>query len=603
MKKFNIINILPLVVLFLIFCLYFSTSPVTVQHGDSGELVTNALKLRVNHPSGYPLYNLIFYPWLKFANPSNTFHVASIVNIFISIIGFSVLIFSSPLLYRMAFTALSGLIASSAYYWEYSLIPDVFILNCFFIISFMVIYLNCENTSRAFSTKKIFLALLGFSNHLTLVLSLPVLWPAFKRLTSKKIISLILISVLSVSAVYCFLFFFATKELGSWGNLSSFIDLVKHVLRMDYGTFNLVKEKTDTNYWATIMAFFYHFCKNFWSLIFFMISNFIILKSSKLLKSKIIACAPVLISIFLTSIVFFYLAKISPIGFNNVTLPRFYLMPLLLISILTVATFCLIDFKYKKYLYILLCFNLASNLYFNFSRNNFSQNTVISDFMKNMINQMPKDSILYLSGDSETFVAYYLSNVEKLRPDVILLSNNIYYDWEVKKVLGIYPDIFVPAPAESGIVPRINFSKYSFFTNSLQLRGLEYYAIDYFPTYFRIKPGQGVNFYCETDFRSDDKLTALYYFNYFSILKNSYSSCYFYEGLEYFSKQEYSIALEKNNKALEVSPFNLLALERKCFILNLLKDTAHISCYEKLENLFSKIHPGNYVNEKLLKKE
>lgn len=600
MKKYILRNFLPLIILFFIAILYFKTAAVSVQHGDSGELVTNALKLRVNHPSGYPLYNLLFHPWLKLASSHNTFEVASFVNIVISLIGLVLLIFASPSKYRIPLALFSGVIATSSHYWEYSLIPDVFILNCLFVVVFLTFYLHSLSNPQPTSQTKIYFSLLGFANHLTLVLSLPLLWPVLRKITVKRSILLIFVSAISVLAIYCCLFLFSPDQNGSWGNLSNAKDLIKHILRTDYGTFNLMKEKTDSNFNLTIEDFFSHLGLNFWSLLLLLFPGLIFLKSATI---KISSYLPLVISFFLSTFLFFYLAQISPIGFNSVILPRFYLMPLLIIGVLVISFFSDLSFKFKNWLYILVGLNIFTNVYINYPKNNLRHNSVLADYVKDIFNHLPQNSILYIKGDSEAFSAYYLAEVEKIRPDIILLNDTIYYDWQVKKILHQHPQLFTSGtPDDSGMLSKINFEKYHFFSNSLKLRNIENYAIDYFTLYYQIKPGQGIHFNCYNYYTNHQQLDSLREYNYYTVIKNSYSNCFLYQGLDDLHQNNYRKALVAFGQALNVSSFNLLALERKCFTLKLLNDSQQTLCYQELESLFDQIHPGNYMNEKMLNK-
>ena len=71
----------------LIGVLYLFCSPTTVQTGDTGELVTNSLNLRVSHPPGYPLWTLLYHLPLRYITISTPFHIASLLTIFISLIS------------------------------------------------------------------------------------------------------------------------------------------------------------------------------------------------------------------------------------------------------------------------------------------------------------------------------------------------------------------------------------------------------------------------------------------------------------------------------------------------------------------------------------
>jgi hypothetical protein len=51
---------LPWITCALILLVYVFDLPQTVQTGDTGELVANAYRFQVSHPSGYPLFTLLY---------------------------------------------------------------------------------------------------------------------------------------------------------------------------------------------------------------------------------------------------------------------------------------------------------------------------------------------------------------------------------------------------------------------------------------------------------------------------------------------------------------------------------------------------------------
>ncbi len=90
--------------------------------------------------------------------------------------------------------------------------------------------------------------------------------------------------------------------------------------------------------------------------------------------------------------------------------------------------------------FLVLVLILVLTNYPRINKRNFS---LVHNFAKNMLDQVNDSSIIFASDDINAFSLIYLTQVEKIKPDVKIVSNgfldNIYYQQELKKS---WPDLF-----------------------------------------------------------------------------------------------------------------------------------------------------------------
>ena len=227
--------------------LYLPMMPQTVQMFDTGELVTNSYLLRVIHPPGYPVYTWLYYLFTHLLPGGNIFGLASLLTVILSLTVLSII-------YKTAKNSLLGfsislLLMSSALYWRYSLLPDVFMLHALFTSFILYLYLQ-ENEKWG---RLIFVWCISTAHHHTTIFLLPVLFHVLLR--KKKVIIKGFIYGLIVSLIfYLSLLVLDTTAIESWGNLTDLSSLLKHILRTDYGTFKLTTSTGDFSLFENLVG-------------------------------------------------------------------------------------------------------------------------------------------------------------------------------------------------------------------------------------------------------------------------------------------------------------------------------------------------------------
>jgi hypothetical protein len=253
----------------MVMAIYGTTVQLGIPGGDSGELIAEACQNGVAHPPGYPLFTLLNNLVLNLnlsvvtgysggsALRSNwlsclfgaiaSFHISATVGIFAKRSNFS--FFAS---------AAGSLVAGVGYacmrlQWLYSVGSEVFALNnclCAWALYLMGAYFfasdDVESTKRKhLMLRGAFVAGLCLSNQHTSVLFLLVIIVSIlfdnvvykQELTVRTLLMLLLAGIVGLSPTL--LMYRDKVTVGSWGDTSTLVGLVTHVLRREYGTFSL----------------------------------------------------------------------------------------------------------------------------------------------------------------------------------------------------------------------------------------------------------------------------------------------------------------------------------------------------------------------------
>ncbi len=238
----------------LAFVLYALTLHRTVPAGDSGELITAAFTLGVAHPPGYPLYTLLAhaFTWLPFGS------VALRVNLFSAfadalaagLLVFTVARWSGR---PWAAVAAGASFAFSPLVWRYAVVAEVFALNNLFVVALLCVAVELDRApSRRLAMLGAFLFGLGMSHHHSLVffglpLSAWVLWRMRSELLSPKRIALLVGAFAAGLLPYLYLpLASAQQRWSSWGEAHTWSGFWTHLLRREYGTFQLAAQRGET---------------------------------------------------------------------------------------------------------------------------------------------------------------------------------------------------------------------------------------------------------------------------------------------------------------------------------------------------------------------
>lgn len=276
-----------------IYAVYHLSLFPSVPGGDSGELLSESCVLGIAHPPGYPLFILlnniikrVNVPRFLLSNGAITIDMAGKstvawkINNFCAILGaFSALIIGKcsqhifhainrlngitctdsqdfpPILLTSVIYAFSPLV------WEYSITAEVFALNNFIcsILLYLALLVSDKmtwvNKSSSTSSLPLFLVYVGaficgiaFSNQHASFLSvfpliLYVIYAVFvnNKANFLKTVIYSSFSFLLGLCPYSYLYWSSKIKFspGSWGDTSTLMGLIRHILRSEYGTFKL----------------------------------------------------------------------------------------------------------------------------------------------------------------------------------------------------------------------------------------------------------------------------------------------------------------------------------------------------------------------------
>jgi hypothetical protein len=229
---------------------YLRTLAPTVVGGDSGELVAVAATLGVAHPPGYPLYTLLAHAFTRLPFGE----VALRVNLLSAVCG----ALAAGLVCRAVRRATgepwagvlaAGALAFSPLVWPYAVTAEVFPLNDLFVAALALCVVEVERAAepaarlrglRAFAL----LAGLAAANHHTIVfVAAPFavyLLVRNRALLTPRVAGVLAALVLAGASPYLYLPWAAARRPAiAWGDPSSVSGFLAHVLRREYGTFQL----------------------------------------------------------------------------------------------------------------------------------------------------------------------------------------------------------------------------------------------------------------------------------------------------------------------------------------------------------------------------
>jgi len=483
---------------------YLLGIPTTVQTGDTGELVSAAWGHFVPHPPGYPLYTWLQSFFLHIFNIGTVYWRASFVNVLFSVTCIYVL---GAFLKENRVVAIGSMLvlAFSRVFWKYSLLPDVFILNALFAALIIAIYLKYEsNSKRALWIP--FLFYLGLANHLTLVFLLPLVFDVLlKQRKEKALYGVLALGGGVFISFYGSLILLNPESLSSWGNIGDLEDVVLHFLRMDYGTFKLVNSTesgSSLEIWKMLAE---ETLLSFYSFVILVIALAIKFYSSKIVLSR--KSILLIFTLILYPLVFFSLSNMRMTGFLTEVIERFFILFHVLFVFGAGYAILVLSLKMSSKLrtsvgLVLIVCGMISFLKYR-TENDYSKNTIIEDYVLNLLIEAPKSpTVLLVNSDTRFFAARYAQIVLGVRPEVKLLGHKmLFFPWFAEKFikdtgLNVDAERIIKTNAinmEADVVLK-NLDRYSFLT-TLDFKNVEAYHIQFLPIGRLLAKGVGAGVY------------------------------------------------------------------------------------------------------------
>jgi len=460
----------------------FTIAPGVVQI-DSGELATVQATLGIAHPTGYPLFTLIGYLFLKLPLPFTKIFQANFLALVWCMLG--VLLFiksafvvlsnissevelqnkkgksinksvtvesSEKNIFVITCAVLSGLIlAFSKTYWSQSTSVEVYSLQIFLFT--LIIY----STLRAYYSEQklinwIWVALslaLGFSNHMTTLLVLPFVAVLFfqkeklNSLSIKKIFLMLGVFFPLLITFYLYLPLRASANPNlNWGNPVNFENIFRHVSGKQYQVWLFASIEAAEKQLG-------YFLKNFASefgYIGALIGLIGIFYSYKCMKKM-----------FYALIATFVFAVLYSINYDIVDIDSYFLLAYIIFSffiaygIFKIMLYLKQKPNNKTAIITVLVISLFP-LVLNFSEVDQSGVYTFEDYTKVALNSTEKNSIIFsYQWDYLVSPSYYFQFVENFRKDVTVIDKELLRrSWYYNQQKHNHPDVM------ENIIPETN---------------------------------------------------------------------------------------------------------------------------------------------------
>ncbi len=476
--------------------IYALTISSFVQGGDSGELVVTALKLATPHPPGYPLYT--FFAHFFTSIPLST--VAWRVGLFslvCQLLCSGILFCLSKAWLRENWVAamVTLMFSLAPLTWRYAIEPEVFALSNLFAVLLLATFFKFQQT-RSLRWAYSGCAVLGLacSHHMTILfLASPCflyfLWSERKTLLHVRVLLTgSLIFALGLLP-YLFMFYLGRQRLLiAWGDFSTWDGFWTHVLRREYGTFQLATGGKEN---AGFLSKIYYFTREMWFETFGL-GLLLLLWSlrSILSKARDAGFARLLLGSLLFYVGLFHLLSNLDLSISlyHHAQARMWILPLLMICMLAGWGVKELTHKFRSPFVLrgaqgLLALGLIASVVYNWNVQDESRRDFFERMGHTMLDAVETNAVVLMREDTYVNSMRYLQVVDGVRPDVHLLPLDTF-GWPWMKGL-------VEQNVEKFKVPGRTLNEDARQIGTFTLRQLLDANIDQFPIYIsKILPAE-----------------------------------------------------------------------------------------------------------------
>lgn len=439
-----------------------------VQIADSAELAAVACNRGVAHPPGYPLYTLVGRAFC--AIPVST--PAARLSLLSLFAGLWALWGVYAIGFRLTQTrwaaAVSALVAATGWlFWRYSSLPEVFALNAALCVA--VAHMGLVAVQSATDARRMWAVLvmgvlfgLALSNHhscalLGLLPAWVVLVPLrpYRQTIWRAVLALggLMLGLLP----YLHLLLADPLALPRWGNTDTLTGLVHHLLRSDYGTFQLGLHG-ESSAWATLVAFGRTLPAQLgWVFLPVAAAGLVLALVSpkkcwsggesaprgersfvRLLVVSLVLCGPAFMLLF----------NIQPEGIGLQVVERFFVLPSVLLAVFVGLGLAWIDRRWlsemgqgrARFYRLATLALLAPVALHNYARADVRENYAVEDYAHNVLRAADKNALVLGTGDLRIFSLSYAQHVLGIRRDVQYVDVRLLlYPWYVAQQNRLFP--------------------------------------------------------------------------------------------------------------------------------------------------------------------
>ncbi|XP_060074677.1 transmembrane protein 260-like [Ylistrum balloti] len=455
------------------FSVYYTTLYPSLPGGDSGELIAAAQELGVAHPPGYPLFTLLAWMAIHLVPGSS---VAWRVNLQTSMFGGVAIVFLALTILRLTSRPSAAVLAVGMWgwcklTWAWSITAEVFALNNMFVALLMFIALQFEDADNEKKIKMSFLGsfvcALSLCNQHTMVvyvfcMAVWVLYILYKKqILTFTVLLRIGLSFLAglLPYIYLPLSSWSLQSNWTWGDQRSVAGLLTHLLRREYGTFDLGKEEMGQGLLFGLRAYLDHILSDLTIVICVLFLLGLVTITYRHLKTRDRALTVFFIMMTIYMLFFSWRANLdlkNPLYLGVVE--RFWMQSdLIVITIAAVAYSDVINYffwftKMNKAFFentrpdLLVALLLSVfQLQRHYHVSDQSGNWVIHEFGEDILTNMPPNAIILTKGDLPSNTFRYLRLCENIRHDIQIFDQEILtYEWSVPMLGWTMPGITFP---------------------------------------------------------------------------------------------------------------------------------------------------------------
>ena len=447
-----------------VLAVYVATLNPTVSHGDTGEMIVVPFTLGVAHPPGFPLYTVL----AKIATlvvPVGG--IAWRLNFFSALANALAAFLACRAAGRWSGSAwggvmAAGLFAFSPLVWPYAVTAEVFALNNFFVALLLEVTSKAATGTDAATNRRRLVALmfvfgLGLSNHpILLMIGGPVVaWHLFRFRSSLRhpwqAAALVLAFVLGLLP-YGYLLL--APRFGStmiWGDTGTITGFLHHVLRTEYGTFQLASGPAASlsDAMPRALAFAERFARTTFGIgpLLLVTALAALVRPSRVRATALPWAAAAV----------FHLAAFSLLSNLSIGAPvaaavqqRFWQQSVLVLAMCASLGLGVLGRwlePMSRLLVPIVAVGVPAVLAaVHFPAMDQRTHVYFREYGRAILAPLPKDAILLITSDEAVGSVRYLQTVESLRPDVLVLpAGQIANEWFPKLAARQIPRLLLPA--------------------------------------------------------------------------------------------------------------------------------------------------------------
>jgi len=409
-----------------LFVLIAATAGQGIPGGDAGELAVAACTRSVAHAPGYPLWTLLSKValLLPFGTPTWRLALASAA----ATAGAAALLVA--ILRRAGVNGAAAVFGAAVFVcaapvWQFATTPEVFALNSLLVAAGLY-------AAQRMWPLLVGLALgLGLANHLT---CLALLGPIALYVMIVKRSPLVVLGAALGLVPYLYLpWASAAGSPYSWGDQTTLAGLIDHVLRRDYGTFQLMQSGNASPYVDKLLLYAR---SEIVPLVVGLIGAVVVARR----RPPHILLLAIVGAFALAYVLLFHAAANVTLDMatHREVLSRFWIMPALVLGLFAGFAAAWVPNR-------LIPVALTSVLLFLGARaNDRREESLVARYARAALTTMPPNTLALVRGDL-SFPLIYLQACEGQRPDVWILNRPfLEFPWSRSRYLAAFPGLELP---------------------------------------------------------------------------------------------------------------------------------------------------------------